>query len=100
MDQLPVKKVFPSHGEAFGNYHERIEALKRHHRERLEQMKGWTEGNGLTAVDICYQIFGKNMSIHNLRFALSETLAHLEYLRIRGELVCEKVQGTWRYKRV
>ncbi|PTX59087.1 glyoxylase-like metal-dependent hydrolase (beta-lactamase superfamily II) [Melghirimyces profundicolus] len=98
MDQLPVKKVFPAHGPAFEHYHERIEELRRHHGERLERMKGWVKGKGANAVEVCCRMFGKNLTIHNLRFALSETLAHLEYLRLGGELVREKEAGVWIYR--
>ncbi|MDA8352095.1 MAG: MBL fold metallo-hydrolase [Firmicutes bacterium] len=98
MDKLAVAKVFPSHGSAFETYHERIDELKRHHRERLDRMKEWTRGEGITAMEVCNRVFGNDLSIHNLRFALAETLAHLEYLHRRGELVKEKRGNHWTYR--
>lgn len=99
MDTLPVKRVFPAHGSVFENYHGRIEELREHHRERLEEMAGWAAVASVTAVEVCFRTFGTNLSIHNLRFALSETLAHLEYLRLHGKLVREKEEGVWKYRK-
>ncbi|MCS1351782.1 MBL fold metallo-hydrolase [Mechercharimyces sp. CAU 1602] len=88
MKELPVQTVFPAHGTVFHSYRERIEELERHHRERLDHMKGILSQSkgGMTAVECCFQHFGDRLSIHNLRFALSETLAHLEYLRLADEI--------------
>lgn len=87
MENLPVKKVFPSHGSAFDTYKERIAELRKHHACRLALMKEYLhQEKGATAYAVCKHVFGTNLSMHNLRFALSETLAHLEYLRMKGEL--------------
>ncbi len=96
MASLPVKKVFPSHGPVFEHYKERINELRKHHQQRLEEMKNKV-GNGSHAMKICNEHFGHNLSIHNLRFALSETLAHLEYLVNQGELKREERDGVWYY---
>lgn len=90
MKNLPVRRVFPAHGPSFDTYRERIEELKEHHRDRLNRMKRLLEVEPLPAAEICFNIFGRNLSIHNLRFALSETLAHLEYLRHREEVALEE----------
>ncbi|MFC4076096.1 MBL fold metallo-hydrolase [Salinithrix halophila] len=97
MKELPVERVFPSHGPVFDSYLERIEELERHHAERLTEMKDWVAGETLTATDVCFRIFGSDLSIHNLRFALSETLAHLEYLRQQGDVRREKRGDRWHY---
>jgi hypothetical protein len=94
MRELPVKRVFPSHGPVFDHYVDRIDQLKEHHRVRLAAMKQVVaEQGGATAYDVCGQMFGRDISIHNLRFALSETLAHLEYLRMCGDLTSEERIG-------
>ncbi|SFG06706.1 Glyoxylase, beta-lactamase superfamily II [Planifilum fulgidum] len=97
MESLPVKRVFPAHGPVFDTYRERIAELKEHHRVRLERMKDLLKAGPLPAAEICFEIFGRNLSIHNLRFALSETLAHLEYLRHRGEVTLEERGKTLLY---
>lgn len=94
MKELEVSRVFPSHGPVFDHYAERIEMLEQHHADRLREMKAFVvEKAGATAFEVCQHQFGSNHNIHNLRFALSETLAHLEYLRIRGELLVEERDG-------
>lgn len=98
MKSLPVKKVFPSHGPVFDHYQERIEQLKTHHQDRLQEMKEYlAETGGATSFQVCTHIFGSDLSIHNLRFALSETLAHLEYLRLNDELTRVEQEGYWTY---
>ena len=87
MKSVPVKRVFPAHGSSFTRYQERIEELIHHHEERLDTIKKkLNESERLTAYDVCMDLFGTNLTIHNLRFALAETLAHLEYLRLKGEI--------------
>jgi len=40
----------------------------------------------LTGYEVCMRLFGERVqgSLHNLRFAMSETLAHLEHLAGEG----------------
>lgn len=97
MKSLPVTRVFPSHGGVFEHYRERIEELEQHHQSRLEAMEQWVKKERLTATQVCFRVFGEDLSIHNLRFALSETLAHLEYMRLDGRIDREKKDGQWRY---
>lgn len=94
MKSLSVQKVFPSHGDVFDHYLERIEELEKHHEIRLERMRKSVEKKQkATNYDICLEVFGDNLTIHNLRFAMSETLAHLEYLRFKGVLKTEELDG-------
>jgi hypothetical protein len=39
-----------------------------------------------TAYALCLRVFGTRLTIHQLRFALAETLAHLVYLREAGRV--------------
>lgn len=41
---------------------------------------------GATAYQVCRKVFDNGLSLHEMRFALTETLAHLVYLEKRGEL--------------
>lgn len=91
--QKNIRRVLPAHGPAFDDVHVRIRELIDHHEERLHSTEQLVDGTR-TAYDICLQLFGTNLSIHNLRFALAETLAHLEYLRSEGRLVlAERGEG-------
>ncbi|MFC7439683.1 MBL fold metallo-hydrolase [Laceyella putida] len=101
MKEREVTKVFPSHGPMFDHYNERIEALERHHAQRLNEMRSFVvDKRRATAFEVCEHQFGTDHTIHNLRFALSETLAHLEYLRLRGELSVEERNGMVYYKEI
>lgn len=98
LTDLPVKKVFPSHGPVFEHYRVRIEELKAHHNARLKEMLDFVvKDSPKTAKEVCDFVFGSNLSIHNLRFALSETLAHLEYLRSEGTLKMVEENGRFYY---
>lgn len=98
MQDVPVKRVFPSHGSVFDTYNERIEQLQRHHDQRLALMKDYLlSEEGASGYEVCRHVFGARLSMHNLRFALSETLAHLEYMRINGDLDVQDKHGVLYY---
>ncbi|WP_054951378.1 MBL fold metallo-hydrolase [Numidum massiliense] len=97
LKKKPIRRVLPAHGPLFTDVATRIEEILAHHDERLQQMKQLVDGKR-TAYDICLLAFGNNLSVHNLRFALAETLAHLEYLRQKGELLCADGQEITVYR--
>ncbi|MGB9903803.1 MAG: hypothetical protein ACPLQO_03915, partial [Desulfotomaculales bacterium] len=49
------------------------------------------------AYQVCQEVFGDGLSLHEVRFALTETLAHLVYLEKRGFLKKERVDGVFFY---
>jgi len=81
--RLPVKLAFPGHRDPFPHYNERVGAILEHHQERLEQIRTLM-AEPRTGYEVCLALFGDQLSMHQLRFALSETLAHLVYLELRG----------------
>ncbi|GGE07059.1 MBL fold metallo-hydrolase [Marinithermofilum abyssi] len=97
LKELPVQKVFPSHGPVFDSYRERIEALEAHHQERLRVMREFLQKQPATSVEVCEATFGTELNIHHLRFALSETLAHLEYLVSEGHAYKRREGKVWRF---
>ena len=44
------------------------------------------------------QLFDRELMFFEERLALAETLSHIEYLRVRGRLHREMVDGTWLYE--
>lgn len=81
LEKLPITQIFPSHGAVFTHFHERMDQLRDHHAARLNKVIDYlTEHSIASAYEVCIHLFGNELSIHNLRFALSETLAHLEYM--------------------
>jgi glyoxylase-like metal-dependent hydrolase (beta-lactamase superfamily II) len=82
--------VLPGHGEPYSTLPERIERFRTHHEERLSGVRSQvaaSDGKGVTAFDVARHFWGDRLSTHEVRFALVEIVAHLEYLRQRGELI-------------
>ncbi|MFS0575416.1 MBL fold metallo-hydrolase [Sporosarcina sp. 179-K 3D1 HS] len=94
--KLDVEYVIPSHGDPFHHANKRIDEIIIHHEERLDFVMNEI-ANGVTVYSICKKLFDKDMDVHEMRFALGETLAHLEYLRYDGQLKREIIEGEWRY---
>ena len=90
--RLKIKLAFPAHGKPFRNIEERIGQLETHHQDRLELIKNCV-GSGATAYQVCQQVFRQDLSVHELRFAMAETLAHLVYLMFKGELEVSSTNG-------
>ncbi len=99
IEGLPCELVLPAHGRPFTTMAERIGQLLEHHRERLALVKEST-GQGATAYQVCLQIFPQELSMHELRFAMAETLAHLMYLVYRGEMKLSQSGGVDMYSLV
>ncbi|WP_169818274.1 MBL fold metallo-hydrolase [Shimazuella kribbensis] len=99
LKQLDIKVVYPAHGEAFHLLEKRVEEIKAHHERRLDKLKSFLlDGKIQTGFEICEKLFAhRPLDIHNLRFAFSETLAHLEFLRINGEIKQTKVDNVYHY---
>lgn len=97
LQKYDIQKVWPAHGPVFDDVEERLHELLTHHEERLEAMAQLADGRR-TAYDICIAVFGSDLSVHNLRFALAETLAHLEYLHQKGRLKLVQNETTDLYR--
>lgn len=88
---LSVHMAFPGHRDPFTNFAGRIREIAEHHDRRLNRMLEMVGGSAVTAFELCERLFGERLreNVHNLRFALAETIAHVVYLERQGELVCE-----------
>ena len=78
-----VDQVLPAHGHPFTDLPARTEAIKRHHVERLDKVKGISRELGPATVQAFSQRLFKPRSWGAM--AESETYAHLEHLRIAGD---------------
>lgn len=88
---MDVDLVFPGHGPLFHDLDGRIEELLLHHEERLEVMLAALDGRPATPFEVARRVFPEDLTAHQLRFALAETLAHLEHLE--GDGYVEQVPG-------
>ncbi|MEW9050578.1 MAG: MBL fold metallo-hydrolase [Neobacillus sp.] len=96
--KLDVDVVIPSHGKPFRNANQRIDELVAHHHERIEAVY-----TAIKQPATIYQVNGqlfKNLNIHETRFAVGETLAHLEYLYLNNQCKKSLEGGTWYYESI
>lgn len=85
LKRLDIDLLLPAHGDIFKNAQRRICDLFKHHKERLETIYN-AVGSGRTAFEISQEVFGQNLNLNDIRFALGETIAHLKYLTKEGKL--------------
>lgn len=89
IQSLEIKLVLPGHGPLFTDVAERIEELLCHHKERLSFVLEHIKGE-MTAWEISNVLFDRVLSVHEHRFAIGETMAHLNYLIAEGKLIERK----------
>lgn len=99
MKKLDADYVIPSHGKPFHGANNRIDELIAHHEERLEETLDVIT-SGSTVYEACNRLFNFELTVHETRFAIGETLAHLEYLRHAGECQREKNGEAWIYRKI
>ena len=97
--ELDAEFVIPSHGKPFYNANQRIDELLAHHDERLDETLE-TINKPLSIFRACENLFQRPLTVHEMRFAVGETLAHLENLRHKQECTRELVDGIWLYEKV
>jgi len=77
---LEVDLALPGHGPAITAFRARLHELELHHAARLDTIEA-AVGLGATAFDVCAAVFPLHeLSTHQTRFAMAETLAHLAHL--------------------
>lgn len=96
--ELGADFVIPSHGEPFYNANKRIDEIWQHHLQRFAYIHDLLEKGGQSVFSVCEKLFSQRLSTYDYQFAIGETLAHLEYLRIKGECQRELQNGKWVYR--
>ncbi|MGG4479131.1 MBL fold metallo-hydrolase [Paenibacillus illinoisensis] len=90
LGSLDVEKAYPGHRNPFSHFTDRTSHLLAHHEERLQKMDEHIAERPSNGYDVCVSLFGDRLGTHQLRFAMSETLAHLQELIRRGHIVQEQ----------
>ncbi|WP_445324031.1 MBL fold metallo-hydrolase [Paenibacillus sp. FSL M7-1455] len=90
---LEVSTAYPGHRNPFTHFEERLEALLLHHEERLAKMERLLEEAPATGFGLCVSLFGTKLGIHQMRFAMCETLAHARELERRGRIESWTCEG-------
>jgi glyoxylase-like metal-dependent hydrolase (beta-lactamase superfamily II) len=90
LERIEVDLALPGHGPLITTFGRRLAELRAHHDERLLAVE--RAAGDAAAFIVCTKIFPtEQLSAHQIRFAMAETLAHLEYLVGVGRL--ERVDG-------
>ena len=92
VEDLPVIKVYPAHGDPFSNLKMRVEEIREHHRERKSLVLESVKGNTKTTFQVSLDIFGQNLPEFDQFLAVNETYAHLIELLEEG-LIKQKKAG-------
>lgn len=82
----PRRAVVGHHGPVMEGVQARARELRAHHHERLDFVKAEADQAPRSAYDLSLAMFPRDLNTSGRRFALAETLAHAEHLRLLGQL--------------
>jgi glyoxylase-like metal-dependent hydrolase (beta-lactamase superfamily II) len=74
---LPVRMVYPAHGDPFPDLGRRVDEIKQHHAERTQLIAEALRGKEKTAFEVSGDIFGTDLPEFDQFLALNETYVHL-----------------------
>ncbi len=96
---LPADTLgLPSHGKPFTGIHRRVEQLQEHHRDRLAELLQACTLKPHSAADALPILFKRTLDLHQMTFAMGESIAHLHLLRFDGLLQRRKGEdGIYRF---
>ncbi len=84
-----IDVVLPSHGTRFEGHRSVINSTIEHHHERCAEILRHVTATPMTAHELVLVLWPRKLSVFHHNFAVFEILAHLEYMKRRGELVSE-----------
>jgi glyoxylase-like metal-dependent hydrolase (beta-lactamase superfamily II) len=93
VEDLPVVKVYPSHGDPFSNLKARVEEIREHHKERKSLVFESVKGGPKTTLHVSQDIFGRNLPEFDQFLAVNETYTHLIELEEAGLVKQKKIEG-------
>lgn len=83
--KYPIKKIYSAHHSPVLNVTTRIDELIQHHEERLDYIESLADHK--TTYEIAKVLFShRELNPHQWRFAIAETIAHLNYLEREGRV--------------
>jgi glyoxylase-like metal-dependent hydrolase (beta-lactamase superfamily II) len=72
--------ILPGHDLPFASLHARVEELKAHHKLRCDQIIAACRASPKSAAELVPYVFHRAFDPHEMGFAFSEILAHINYL--------------------
>jgi glyoxylase-like metal-dependent hydrolase (beta-lactamase superfamily II) len=94
---LAPRIAFPGHGDPVENPAGRAKEIIEHHHRRLDETAAALGPEPSTGYEVSVALFGDSLDASGRRFALAETLAHLEYLVHEGRVSRAGDGGTLAY---
>ncbi len=95
--ELAPRLALPGHGEPIDDPVGRAHELIEHHRERLGVAVASLTETPRTGYDLSFELFGAELKPASRRFAVAETLSHLERLVLEGRAVKSGDEGSVTY---
>ena len=95
--ELAPEVALPGHGDLVRDPAGRVRELEEHHRVRLEEASAALEPEPRTGYELSFALFGEDLKPAGRRFAVAETLSHLERLVQVGAASRTEVDGTVAY---
>ncbi len=105
---LDVGLVLPAHEQPFTDLPGRVDGIIAHHRHRLDEIMATLADGAVTAYDVSQGVTWmpetggarfESLAYWDRRMAVSETLAHLEALRVDGAVEKVERSGVTYYRR-
>jgi glyoxylase-like metal-dependent hydrolase (beta-lactamase superfamily II) len=85
--ELAPRVVYPGHGEPIDDAAGRAQEIIEHHHRRLADVSSALSAEPRSGFQISHAVFGDDLSPQQRRFAVAETLSHLERLVCEGRAV-------------
>jgi len=94
---LPVRMVWPAHGDPYPDLPKRVDEIREHHAERTQLVVEALRGKEKTAFEVSADIFGVDLPEFDQFLALNETYVHIVELLDRGAVRAAERGGLVRY---
>jgi len=95
--ELAPEFALPGHGEPVADPVARAREILDHHDRRLDETAAALGAEPRTAYEVSVELFGSSLDASGRRFALAETLAHLERLVHEGRAARTRIDETVAY---
>ncbi len=82
--ELAPRLALPGHGDPIADPAGRAREIVEHHRDRLDEAVAALAGAPRTGYELSYDLFPDDRGPGQRRFAVAETLSHLERLVVEG----------------
>lgn len=103
---LPVRAVLPGHGAPFSDLASRVDAILEHHQQRFAEVLMALDDGEQTAYSVAGHLSWRgsrrgwqDLEAFQRRLALTETIAHLEFMHTRGQVGKWFQSGIAKYNR-